>query len=133
MAEVPIFYESRYQAGRRVAFSRPADRMPPQQIMAQPLPLRIGTRGSPMALVQARIVRDRLATAHAELAAPGALEIVVVRTTGDRVQDRPLHEIGGQGLFTKEIQEALIPGTVDIAVPPTKDGATWLPPRLPIT
>src|SRR5258708_28986761 len=115
MTDVPTFYESRYQAGRRVAFSRPVDRMPPQQIMAQPLPLRIGTRGSPMALVQARIVRDRLATAHAELAAPGALEIVVVRTTGDRVQDRPLHEIGGHGPFTKGIQEGPIPRTVALA------------------
>ena len=85
-----------------------------------------------MALVQARIVRDRLATAHAELAAPGALEIVVVRTTGDRVQDRPLHEIGGKGLFTKEIEEALIAGTVDIAVHSMKDVATWLPAGLEI-
>src|SRR5260221_48186 len=132
MAEVPIFYESRYQAGRRVAFSRPADRMPPQQIMAQPLPLRIGTRGSPMALVQARIVRDRLATAHAELAAPGALEIVVVRPPGRRVEDRPPHEIGGKGLFTKEIGEALIAGPVDFAVHSIKDVAPGLPAGLEI-
>ncbi len=100
--------------------------------MAQPVPLRIGTRGSPMALIQAGIVRDRLAAAHAELAAPGALDIVVIRTTGDRVQDRPLHEIGGKGLFTKEIEEALIAGAIDLAVHSMKDVATWLPPGLEI-
>jgi len=59
-----------------------------------------------MALIQAGMVRDRLAAAHRDLAAPGALEIVVIRTTGDRVQDRPLYEIGGKALFTKEIEEA---------------------------
>jgi hydroxymethylbilane synthase len=101
--------------------------------MAQQNPLRIGTRGSPMALVQAGIVRDRLAAAHPELTAPGALEIVVIRTTGDRVQDRPLHEIGGKGLFTKEIEEALIAGAVDLAVHSMKDVATWLPPGLEIS
>jgi hydroxymethylbilane synthase len=106
--------------------------MPRQEIMAQPLPLRIGTRGSPMALVQAGMVRDRLAAAHPDLAAPGALEIVVIRTTGDRVQDRPLHEIGGKGLFTKEIEEALIAGAIDLAVHSMKDVATWLPPGLEI-
>jgi hydroxymethylbilane synthase len=100
--------------------------------MAQSNPIRIGTRGSPMALVQARIVRDLLAAAHPELAAPGALDIVVIRTTGDRVQDRPLHEIGGKGLFTKEIEEALIEGIIDLAVHSMKDVATWLPPGLEI-
>jgi hydroxymethylbilane synthase len=100
--------------------------------MAQPRPLRIGTRGSPMALVQAGMVRDRLAAAHPDLAASGALEIVVIRTTGDRVQDRPLHEIGGKGLFTKEIEEALITGAIDLAVHSMKDVATWLPPGLEI-
>lgn len=94
--------------------------------------LRIGTRGSPMALVQAGIVRDRLAAAHPELAASGALEIVVIRTTGDRVQDRTLAEIGGKGLFTKEIEEALLAHTIDIAVHSMKDVATWLPPGLDI-
>jgi len=100
--------------------------------MAQPHPLRIGTRGSPMALIQARMVRDRLAAAHRDLAAPDALEIVIIRTTGDRVQDRPLYEIGGKGLFTKEIEEALIAGAIDLAVHSMKDVATWLPARLDI-
>ncbi|MFQ5622458.1 MAG: hydroxymethylbilane synthase [Paracoccaceae bacterium] len=82
-------------------------------------PLRIGTRGSPLALAQANEVRDRLSDAH-DLPA-GAFEIVVIKTTGDRVQDRPLGEIGGKGLFTKEIEEALLDGSIDIAVHSMKD------------
>jgi hydroxymethylbilane synthase len=107
--------------------------MPAQQIMAQPNPLRIGTRGSPMALIQAEMVRDRLAATHPDLAVPGALDIVIIRTTGDRVQDRPLYEIGGKGLFTKEIEEALLGGAIDLAVHSMKDVATWLPSGLAIT
>ena len=75
-----------------------------------PRHLRIGTRGSPMALRQTALVRDRLVAAHRELAANGAVEIVTIRTTGDRVQDRLLAEVGGNGLFVKEIEEALIAG-----------------------
>jgi hydroxymethylbilane synthase len=93
-------------------------------------PLRIGTRGSPLALAQARLVRAALAACFAELAAPGALETVVVRTTGDRVQDRPLAEIGGKGLFTKEIDEALLDGRIDMAVHSMKDVPTRLPDGL---
>ncbi len=63
-----------------------------------PSPLRIGTRGSPMALSQTEQVRDRLLAAHPELAAPDMVEIVTIRTTGDRVQDRRLAEIGGKGI-----------------------------------
>jgi hydroxymethylbilane synthase len=94
--------------------------------------LRIGTRGSPMALVQAGIVRERLAAAHAELAAPGAVDVVVIRTTGDRLQDRALAEIGGKGLFTKEIEEALLNRTIDLAVHSMKDVPTELPSGLEI-
>ena len=83
--------------------------------------LRIGTRGSPMALRQTALVRDRLAAAHPELAANGAVEIVTIRTTGDRVQDRLLAEIGGKGLFVKEIEEGLIAGHIDLAVHSLKD------------
>src|SRR5712671_2805030 len=96
------------------------------------LPLRIGTRGSPMALWQTALVRDRLVAAHPDLAAPGAVEIVSLRTTGDRVQDRRLAEIGGKGLFTKEIEEALIAGQIDLAVHSLKDMETWLPVGLQI-
>jgi hydroxymethylbilane synthase len=96
------------------------------------LPIRIGTRGSPMALVQTRLVRDRLAALHADLAAPSALEIVVVNTVADQVLDRPLAEIGGKGLFTKELEQALIDGRIDLAVHSMKDVETWLPEGLAI-
>ncbi|MEL6952897.1 MAG: hydroxymethylbilane synthase [Pseudomonadota bacterium] len=82
-------------------------------------PLKIGTRGSPLALAQAHETRDRLATAF-DLEAE-AFEIVVIKTTGDRVLDRPLKEIGGKGLFTKEIEDALLAGDIDIAVHSMKD------------
>ena len=95
-------------------------------------PLRIGTRGSPMALYQAELVRDRLRAAHPELAAEGALELVPIRTTGDRVQTRLLAEIGGKGLFTKEIEEALLDRRIDLAVHSLKDMETVLPPGLAI-
>lgn len=95
-------------------------------MVARP-PLRIGTRGSPLALAQAGETRQRLAAAFPELAAPGAMETVVIRTTGDMVQDRTLAEIGGKGLFTKEIDEALLAGGIDIAVNSMKDVPTWLP------
>ncbi|WP_029009478.1 hydroxymethylbilane synthase [Azospirillum halopraeferens] len=89
--------------------------------------LRIGTRGSPLALAQAHETRDRLAAAHPDLAAPDAIEIVVIKTTGDRILDRTLAEAGGKGLFTKELEEALADGRVDLAVHSMKDVPTWLP------
>src|SRR5712691_4563528 len=98
--------------------------------MAQSIALRIGTRGSPLALAQAREVRARLAAAHGIDAA--AIELRAIRTSGDMVQDRPLTEIGGKGLFTKEIDQALIDGTVDLAVHSAKDLPTVLPLRLAI-
>ena len=90
--------------------------------------LRIGTRGSPLALVQARMVRSRLAAAIG--ADEEAIELVVIRTTGDIIQDRPLAEEGGKGLFTKEIEEALLDGRVDLAVHSAKDMPTILPDGL---
>ena len=90
--------------------------------------LRIGTRGSPLALWQAREVRARLAAAHG--VEPEAIAIVPIRTTGDMIQDRPLAEAGGKGLFTKEIEQALIDGAIDIAVHSTKDMPTVLPAGL---
>jgi len=92
--------------------------------------LRIGTRGSPLALAQAREVRARLAAAHKfELE---AIELSVIRTSGDMVQDRPLTDIGGKGLFTKEIDQALIDGAIDLAVHSAKDLPTVLPLELTI-
>lgn len=98
--------------------------------MANAPQLRIGTRGSPLALIQAGLVRDALAAAHPPLAAPNAIAIEVIRTTGDRVQDRPLAEIGGKGLFTKEIEEALLDRRIDVAVHSAKDMPTVLPDGL---
>ena len=91
----------------------------------------IGTRGSPLALAQAELARAALGAAHPELA--GAIEIAVIKTTGDRIQDRPLATAGGKGLFTKEIEEALLDGRVDIAVHSMKDMPTRLPDGLEIT
>ena len=82
-------------------------------------PLKIGTRGSPLALAQAHETRSRLMAAFDLPEA--AFEIVVIKTTGDRVLDRPLKEIGGKGLFTKEIEEAMLAGAIDIAVHSMKD------------
>src|SRR5215210_3582128 len=95
--------------------------------MAQSAPpwLRIGTRGSPLALAQAHEVRDRLAAAHG--IAPENIELQIIRTSGDRIQDRPLSEVGGKGLFTKEIEEALAAGTLDLAVHSAKDMPRLLP------
>ena len=93
-------------------------------------PLRIGTRGSPLALAQAQETRNRLAAAHGLPA--DAFEIVVIKTTGDRVLDRALSEIGGKGLFTKEIEEALLAAEIDLAVHSMKDMPTLLPDGLEI-
>jgi hydroxymethylbilane synthase len=82
-------------------------------------PFRIGTRGSPLALAQAHETRARLAQAF-DLP-PEAFAIVVIKVTGDQVLDRPLKEIGGKGLFTREIEEALLDGSIDIAVHSMKD------------
>lgn len=100
--------------------------------MTAPL-LRLGTRGSPLALTQTGLVRDALATAVPALAAPGAIEIVAIKTTGDVIQDRPLSEAGGKGLFVKEIEEALLRGRIDAAVHSMKDMPTAQPPGLAIS
>jgi hydroxymethylbilane synthase len=94
--------------------------------------LRIGTRGSRLALAQTELVRLAPAKGHREPSAPGVLEIVTVRTTGDRVTDRPLAELGGKGLFCKEIEAALLARRIDLAVHSMKDLPTWLPDGLTI-
>lgn len=100
--------------------------------MTSPL-LRLGTRGSPLALTQTGLVRDALARSVPALSAPGAIEIVPIRTTGDVIQDRPLSEAGGKGLFVKEIEEALLAGRIDAAVHSMKDMPTTQPPGLAIS
>ena len=93
-------------------------------------PVRIGTRGSPLALAQAHEVRARLMAAHG--GTDDDYPIVVIKTTGDLILDRPLADVGGKGLFTKEIEEALISRAIDLAVHSMKDMQTALPPGLGI-
>jgi hydroxymethylbilane synthase len=88
--------------------------------------IRIGTRGSPLALAQAHETRERLMAAHG--LDSDAFSIVTFTTTGDAIRDRPLSEIGGKGLFTKELEEALFAGTIDLAVHSMKD----MPAKPPI-
>ncbi|HSG94456.1 MAG TPA: hydroxymethylbilane synthase, partial [Afifellaceae bacterium] len=90
--------------------------------------VRIGTRGSDLALWQADAVRNAL-VAETGLAAE-AIATTVIRTSGDRIQDRPLLEAGGKGLFTKEIEESLLSGAIDLAVHSAKDMPTQLPDGL---
>lgn len=92
--------------------------------------LKIGTRGSRLALAQAEETRRRLCEAHG--LAPSDIEIVAITTTGDRIRDRPLSAIGGKGLFTKEIEEALQSGAIDLAVHSMKDMPARLPDHLVI-
>lgn len=94
----------------------------------QTLPIRIGTRGSRLALAQAEETRRRLIEAHG--LAESDVVIVPITTTGDRVTDRPLAAIGGKGLFTKEIEVSLLNGSVDIAVHSMKDMPSVLPEGL---
>ena len=90
--------------------------------------LRIGSRGSPLALVQARQVQTALAKACGIVAEQ--IEIKIIRTSGDKIQDRPLADAGGKGLFTKEIEEALLSGAIDFAVHSSKDIPAVLPAGL---
>lgn len=96
--------------------------------------LRLGTRGSALALAQAKMTAGALAAAYGwgpdEAAA--RIETVIVKTTGDKVTDRPLADIGGKGLFAKELEEALFDGRIDIAVHSAKDLPSFLPPGLTV-
>ncbi|KAF3778370.1 Porphobilinogen deaminase [Nymphaea thermarum] len=82
---------------------------------------------SPLALAQAYETRDKLKATHPELAEDGAIEIIIIKTTGDKILNQPLADIGGKGLFTKEIDEALLDGRIDIAVHSMKDVPTYFP------
>ncbi|KKC24205.1 hydroxymethylbilane synthase [Sphingomonas sp. SRS2] len=97
---------------------------------APPRPLRLGTRGSPLALTQARMVIAALRAAHGWDEA--AVEIVAIRTSGDRIQDRALAEVGGKALWTKELDRALIDGDIDFAVHSMKDVETIRPAEIAI-
>jgi|SRR5579883_255961 hydroxymethylbilane synthase len=92
--------------------------------MATPF-LKVGSRGSPLALAQTRQVCERIAAASGVAASD--LEIVAIRTTGDKIVDRQLAEAGGKGLFTKELDEALLAGAIDCAIHSAKDVQTLLP------
>ncbi|MGF7148234.1 hydroxymethylbilane synthase [Sphingomonas zeicaulis] len=100
--------------------------------MAQipPSPFRLGTRGSPLALIQANMVRAALIAAHG--LSDTAIEIVPIRTSGDRIQDRALAEVGGKALWTKELDRALLAGEVDLCVHSMKDVETIRPPEIVI-
>lgn len=92
--------------------------------------VKLGTRGSPLALTQARMVAEALCAVHGW--SEDAVAIVAIKTTGDKVQDRPLAEIGGKALWTKELEAALFDGRIDIAVHSMKDVETWRPDSLAI-
>ena len=94
----------------------------------QSKPIRLGTRGSPLALAQAHETRDRLVAAHG--LPPELFEVVILSTKGDRITDRSLAEIGGKGLFTEEIEQQLLSGELDFAVHSSKDMPTKLPEGL---
>jgi len=92
--------------------------------------IKIGTRGSPLAIAQARETRARLMGALRR--EESSFELVIIKTTGDMVRDRPLSEIGGKGLFTKELEEALLDGRIDVAVHSMKDMPAQMPSGLSI-
>src|SRR5689334_6423304 len=94
--------------------------------MPQNLPLRLGTRGSKLALAQATMVRNGMAAREIDC------EILIIKTSGDRIQDRSLADSGGKGLFTKELEEALLGGEIDAAIHSMKDVPTQLPSGLSI-
>ena len=91
-----------------------------------PSELKIGTRGSQLALFQANWVKDRLVQAHPDL----NISLVKIKTTGDKIQDVPLAKVGGKGLFVKEIEEALLQRRIDLAVHSIKDVPTEFPKGL---
>lgn len=101
------------------------------QNSACPAQIRIGTRASQLAVAQATEVRNRLLGAFPELT-QSQIDIIKIRTTGDKIQDKNLAEIGGKGLFTKELEEALLEGSIDIAVHSMKDMPDTLPPGMVI-
>lgn len=121
-----LFHEPRYKSCQ-VKFTDVRIRMI-NDLPTPQKPLNIGTRGSPLALAQAHETRARLAAAF-DLPFE-AFTIVVIKTTGDKIIDRPLKEIGGKGLFTREIEDDMLAGKIDIAVHSMKDMPTLQPDGL---
>ena len=98
-------------------------------------PLRLGTRASPLAMAQTQLVLAKLRAQYPELNNDGATEVLVLRASGDHVlgsKDERLVDVGGKGLFTKELEEALLHDRIDIAIHSMKDVPTWLPNGLEI-
>ncbi|MCB1479620.1 MAG: hydroxymethylbilane synthase [Rhodobiaceae bacterium] len=127
----------RVRGGGRVFYSHPGLCVPTSNkksfraLVRKPLFLRIGTRGSALALWQAEHTRDELCRVHG--VSREDISIDIIRTSGDRITDRPLSEVGGKGLFTKEIEDALLAGAIDIAVHSAKDMPTELPEGLELS
>ncbi|KAK1284587.1 hypothetical protein QJS10_CPB21g01130 [Acorus calamus] len=115
---------------RKASVTRAAVAVDQEEAKTRVSLIKIGTRGSPLALAQAHETRDKLVAAHPELAESGAIEIIIIKTTGDKILDQPLADIGGKGLFTKEIDEALLDGRIDIAVHSMKDVPTYFPDNM---
>lgn len=103
-----------------------------QEATSNKTSIKIGTRGSPLALAQANDVKAKLLAVHDQLT-DASVEIVVIKTTGDRILDRHLMNAGGKGLFTKEIEDALLDGSIDCAVHSSKDMPTALPEGLELS
>lgn len=97
-----------------------------------PAHIRIGTRGSKLAVAQAETIRTALIETYSDVYTPDSVTLEIITTTGDKIQDRPLSEVGGKGLFTKEIEDALLSGHIDMAVHSMKDMPTVLPDGLMI-
>src|SRR5207237_826997 len=91
--------------------------------MRSPQTLRLGARGSVLSRMQSQLVAHDLERYHPDL----SVELIIIRTGGDRITDRPLHDFGGKGLFTKELEEALLTGEIDFAVHSYKDVPVTMP------
>jgi hydroxymethylbilane synthase len=120
------FYSSTFLPKKLLALSHPVNML---LLMQKIDTIRIGTRGSKLALAQAHMVEKLLLAAHPSL----KTEIVTITTTGDKILDRNLNEIGGKGLFIKEIEDALLNNTIDIAVHSMKDMTAFIPDELEIS
>ncbi len=131
-----FFINKAFYKGRDIKKRKTIEKMASEENLKQDIQgkkrgsqiLKIGTRESALALYQAHLVQNLLAQDAQSLGAPYEFEIIKIKTTGDKILDRRLSEVGGKALFTKEIDLALVDGRIDIAVHSMKDCETWLPP-----